>query len=81
MLKNSFILLLFLLVSFSLVSQTLYTPNIPTTGVSYNVSVKSDTTMFSQQGPWDFSSTTTTSNEDDESYNSNKRSCYFNQCS
>ena len=62
MLKNTY-LLLFLLVSTSLKSQTLFTPNIPNSGVTYAVSVKSDTTSFSQQGPWDFSSTTTTSNE------------------
>jgi hypothetical protein len=62
MLKN-FLLLLILLVSFNLVSQTLYTPNISNSGVTYTVSVKSDTTSFSQLGPWDFSSTTTTSNE------------------
>ena len=61
MLKNTFILLL--LVSYSFQSQTLFTPSIPNTGVTYAVSVKSDTTVFSQQGPWDFSNTTTTSNE------------------
>ena len=61
MLKNTFILLL--LVSYSFQSQTLFTPSIPNTGVTYAVSVKSDTTSFSQQGPWDFSNTTTTSNE------------------
>tara|TARA_B110000046_G_C12602528_1_gene237445 strand:- start:183 stop:455 length:273 start_codon:yes stop_codon:yes gene_type:complete len=44
-------------------SQTLYTPNIPTSGLTYSISVKSDTTSFSQQDPWVFSSTTTTSNE------------------
>ena len=62
MIKN-FLLLFFLLVSYNLVSQTLYTTNISNLGVTYAVSVKSDTTNFSQQGPWDFSSTTTTSNE------------------
>ena len=62
MIKN-FLLLFFLLVSINLVSQTLYTPNTSNLGVTYAVSVKSDTTSFSQQGPWDFSSTTTTSNE------------------
>jgi len=62
MIKKTY-LFLFIFVSSGLISQTLYTPNIPSSGVSYNVSVKSDTTMFSQQGPWDFSSTTTTSNE------------------
>ena len=54
MLKN-FLLLLILLVSYNLVSQTLYTPNISNSGVTYTVSVKSDTTSFSQQRPWDFS--------------------------
>ena len=62
MIKNS-LLLFFLLVSYNLVSQTLFTPYIASSGVSYNVSVKSDTTSFSQQDPWVFSSTTTTSNE------------------
>ena len=62
MIKN-FLLLFFLLVSINLVSQTLYTPNTSNLGVTYAVSVKSDTTSFSQQGPWDFSSTTTTLNE------------------
>ena len=61
---KKYILLLFTFLFYvGFKSQTLYTPNIPTSGVTYNVSVKSDTTMFSQQGPWDFSSTTTTSNE------------------
>jgi hypothetical protein len=63
MLKKYILLLFTLLFYVGFKSQTLYTPNIPTSGVTYNVSVKSDTTMFSQQGPWDFSSTTTTSNE------------------
>ena len=62
--KTYFFLLIF--VSTDLISQTLYTPNIPSSGVSYAVSVKSDTTNFSQQGPWNFSSVTTTSNENIE---------------
>jgi hypothetical protein len=62
MLKKIYLFSL-ILVSTSFVSQTLYSPSIPASGVTYPVSVKSDTTSFSQQGPWDFSSTSTTSTE------------------
>ena len=65
MIKKTYLFFL-IFVSTGLISQTLYTPNIPSSGVSYAVSVKSDTTNFSQQGPWNFSTVTTTSNENIE---------------
>lgn len=46
-------------VSLSYSSQTLNEPYIPLSGLNYPFSVKYDTTSFSAQGPWDFSSVTT----------------------
>jgi hypothetical protein len=62
--NNKYTLLLAMFfVSLVIKSQTLHEPSIPSSGVTYPFAIKYDTTSFSQQGPWDFSSTTTSSND------------------
>lgn len=49
-----------LFLGFSTFSQTVYMPTLPSTNITYPTSILSDTITQSAQGPWDFSSITTT---------------------
>ena len=49
-----------LLFGFTAFSQTVYMPTLPSTNITYPISILPDTITQSAQGPWDFSGVTTT---------------------
>lgn len=49
-----------LLFGFTAFSQTVYMPTLPSTNITYSISIFPDTITQSEQGPWDFSGVTTT---------------------
>jgi hypothetical protein len=53
------LLLLSLFLGYSASSQSIYMPTLPASSITYQISLKSDTVPQSTQGPWDFSSETT----------------------